>query len=777
MRPARWVDLTAPLRHVVDVLPAGRHYFRSGPGRSSPARDYVARMLVIGAALVACPTAPAGAQQPTFSTTTELVTLGVTVLDRNRQPVRGLTADDFIVLDEGEERPVVALSVVEVPRLRPATRPVWTDTAVLDVVTNAPTNGRMVAIVFGSPIGRGWPADRARRIAAQVIDQLGPDDMAAVVYNDRLGTPINFTRDRARLRAAIQSPVLAVASAGACFCGLCHLESLLLIARVLEPVRDVPKMVVYIGPDIPLIEDPGADCFPYLQPVEHEMFRALQLAHIPVHAVDPLGVRTPGVFRADNRSIPFGAGGRGPDFSRLRRLSENTGGRLVVGTNQPDEMAPAIFDESGVQYLIGFTPRAQPSRDPLQRVTVRVRQENLTVIAPSGYHRPYDGRADRVPLDPVKAAAAATISAGARAVADLRPVPDIVMRAAVTPVPDPAQRDRAFIATVLGIDFPVSEPAPITADVEVSAYDSDGRQHGIDRQTLTVTPTPGATVLVVDVLSKLLLRPGTYEIRASAVTGRREVGSVYTHVDVDDIAGTPLAVSGLLLQCAYRHAGGALRLVGLGLFRPGRAGNVQMYPRQSVGELANEERSRDGASRTSPGVGEVGNLALELLAVVVEDRHRPGAIAGARARLPHHLHPRLGRPEQAGGRLAERDDAGAGQGGDIDEVRGAELPRVPDGVAEDEAALGVGVEHFDRLSRGAGEDIARLARRGAPGMFSTIGMTPMQRTGAPSRAIAVIAPSTAAAPDMSSFILSMFSAGLIEMPPVSNVTPCRRGRA
>ena len=58
-----------------------------------------------------------------------------------------------------------------------------------------------------------------------------------------------------------------------------------------------------------------------------------------------------------------------------------------------------------------------------------------------------------------------------------------------------------------------------------------------------------------------------------------------------------------------------------------------------------------------------------------------------------------------------------------------------------------------------------------PGMFSVVGMTAMQRTGAFSREMAAMAQTTAAPPDMSSFILSMFSAGLIEMPPVSNVMP------
>ena len=47
----------------------------------------------------------------------------------------------------------------------------------------------------------------------------------------------------------------------------------------------------------------------------------------------------------------------------------------------------------------------------------------------------------------------------------------------------------------------------------------------------------------------------------------------------------------------------------------------------------------------------------------------------------------------------------------------------------------------------------------------------MIRTVGFSCAIARIAPSTAAPPPMSYFIFSMPSAGLMEMPPVSKVTP------
>ena len=58
-----------------------------------------------------------------------------------------------------------------------------------------------------------------------------------------------------------------------------------------------------------------------------------------------------------------------------------------------------------------------------------------------------------------------------------------------------------------------------------------------------------------------------------------------------------------------------------------------------------------------------------------------------------------------------------------------------------------------------------------PGMFSVAGTIPTTRVGALRSAMARIAHATAAPPAMSSFIRSIPSAGLMEMPPVSNVMP------
>ena len=50
---------------------------------------------------------------PTFRSGVDLVHLDVSVLDRDRRPVKGLTAADFTILEDGKPQPVAAFSEVD----------------------------------------------------------------------------------------------------------------------------------------------------------------------------------------------------------------------------------------------------------------------------------------------------------------------------------------------------------------------------------------------------------------------------------------------------------------------------------------------------------------------------------------------------------------------------------------------------------------------------------------------------------------------------------------
>ncbi|MEO7891594.1 MAG: VWA domain-containing protein, partial [Vicinamibacterales bacterium] len=493
------------------------------------------------------------APRPTFRAAVDTVTLTVTVLDRNRRPVRGLSAADFTVLDEGEPRPIVAVEMIEVPPVRPPSRTVWQDQVVADVVTNESRPGRLVVLFFDRSMTAGWEVDRARKIAARTINELGPDDLAAVVYNYNLATPINFTADRRRLLDALNSPVLGTQkypppgpkSSGDCFCGLCGVESLEQVAKALEPVSNRPKMVVYIGSWIPLVESPADPCAEWLEPATARMFYAAQRAQVIIHPVDSSGVRTPAGFAASERTVRPNDGG--PNFDSLRRLAENTGGRTILGNNAPERDVPRLFEESAVSYLIGFTPRASRGDGRPQRVRVRVRGDDLTVLAASSYrHAP---AADDPP--PPGAGATPPPSSNARAIAGLTPLADIELRAAAFAVPAPGASDRTAVATVLGIHLPLESAGatPVTAQVDVTAFDTLGRPHDTDHQTMTLTPRIGATRLDWEVLSRLDLPKGRYEIRAAVSSAAPALtGSVHTFLDIGNVGKTSLAVSGLMLH-------------------------------------------------------------------------------------------------------------------------------------------------------------------------------------------------------------------------------------
>jgi hypothetical protein len=119
---------------------------------------------------------------PRFRGGVDVVQFTVTVLDKDRRPVTGLTPADFAVLVDGKPRPLAAFAAVTLPG----------DTSVAntaaplvasDVQTNQlPPEGRLVVIVMDRSTPGGQPMQAARAVANAAIDRLGPADLGAVVF-------------------------------------------------------------------------------------------------------------------------------------------------------------------------------------------------------------------------------------------------------------------------------------------------------------------------------------------------------------------------------------------------------------------------------------------------------------------------------------------------------------------------------------------------------------------------------------------------------------------
>lgn len=110
-----------------------------------------------------------------FRTGVDLVRLDVSVLDKNRQPIHGLRAEDFTVLEDGKPQPVVAFAAVDIPSPPPVAAE-WMRQIGSDVTTNQLDLRRIVVIVMDD--GMTSPDDgvpnAAKQIARGVIDRLGP---------------------------------------------------------------------------------------------------------------------------------------------------------------------------------------------------------------------------------------------------------------------------------------------------------------------------------------------------------------------------------------------------------------------------------------------------------------------------------------------------------------------------------------------------------------------------------------------------------------------------
>jgi VWFA-related protein len=533
---------------------------------------------------------PAAPQLPrTFQSGVDVVEVDVSVLDKDRRPVRGLAPPNFTILEDGKPRPIVAFSAVDLPeRDASSARASWVRDVSPDVVTNAiRPEGRLVVIMLDWSI-RFEDHLLANRIATAAVNSLGPDDLGAVVFSSgfgNAGTPQNFTADRSRLLASINRP-WAVAlhnpasgpgadprnrnlvmiddpegyMSGDCLCRACVPET---IARVADAVRDVRgrrKTLIFIGtyfraeeslqgpasrqggeggflrsPSITPVR-PGI-CAAPLQDAREKMVRAASLANLTIQTFDPVGLETSG-------NSPLGGSTEGQRERRegLAVPADLTGGRTVMNTETPEALMPAVFAESGSYYLLAFAPADAKANGRLHKIDVKVDRPGVNVRTRSGYVSGPTRPPDRKPT----IGSPDTVAA----LQEVLPRADVPLTVSVAPFAIAGKAESA-VAVVLGARQPV--PADLsgkTATVKVlaAAFGWDGRSADFVDQTVGVTWRPDASGSSrYEVVSRLTLKPGRYEVRVALAAAPNQRGSVYTFVDVPDFAKQPLSLSGVVL--------------------------------------------------------------------------------------------------------------------------------------------------------------------------------------------------------------------------------------
>jgi VWFA-related protein len=518
------------------------------------------------------------AQPPTFRTGIDAVQLDVSVLDKNRRPVRGLTAADFTILEEGRPREIVSFSAVELPPLPEVETPQGIDTVEPDVARNDLPNGRIVVILLDPFLQRIMVAGRVtiadppgiaalRATAASIVNGLGPGDLAAVGHT-MYGVPQNFTTDKARLRRAIDTTAFGTNKRaegeewGNCNCGTCRLEAITRVANALRAEPQRRKVIFFIGERVQLAPVPG-QCNTYLEPATKQMTLATQLANVTVNTVDPNAMETTNVHAGDD----FRPGDQNPPVSEaaatqevanraflierqqsLQLVADWTGGRAILNTNAPEKSVRPILEESSAYYLLAFQTSDVKPDGKFHPVTVKVNRPDVQVRTRKGYYADAVIKAERVADNGL------SLETVARETLPERGLPLDITAA---PFRGPDGKPVVLIATGVRGRAPV--PAAIAGapgasslepvEILTSAFVDGQKTVEWQRQQFSAAlPDEIANQLRYESFSTLALAPGAYEVRVATRQERAgAVGSVHTFVDVPDFDGGALTLSGLIL--------------------------------------------------------------------------------------------------------------------------------------------------------------------------------------------------------------------------------------
>ena len=169
----------------------------------------IAVLLTVGTALAQQQPAESqrAAEQPpvTFEADVNFVEVPTIVTDRNGDFVRGLSADDFEVFEDGERQTITVFSLVDLPVLRPFT-PVYAEAPVdADVHETRPTfDGRLYVLMLDDLHTSALRTQQVRQYAKRFVEQsLGANDLAAVLYTGGQADGQELTSRRSLLLQAI----------------------------------------------------------------------------------------------------------------------------------------------------------------------------------------------------------------------------------------------------------------------------------------------------------------------------------------------------------------------------------------------------------------------------------------------------------------------------------------------------------------------------------------------------------------------------------------------
>jgi VWFA-related protein len=440
------IGLVAALAAVPTPAQAGQAApaSQSGPAQqqsgSQPAPVVVAPPAPAPAPAQQTPAQQAAAHQSSavLRSSSNLVRIDVEVTDKSGKPIKGLTANQFTITDEGKAQTITSFSFADIEAIETATadetKPIVVsvdnegpNSTSADAISDALRDRRLIVLFFDLTSMQTDDLIRAHDAADKFVKQqmTKADVVAVVVFSTRLNVLANFTNDRAVLNKAIAqltpdnsanlaSPLYAAAANGEYdvqeYTGAAYtpdetefnvfntdqkLAAVEGLADVLGGIPGRKAMVEFTGG----ITQTGEENRTQLRAATD----AANRADVSIYSIDSRGLLAapPGgdttTNAATGTSMFTGASvfhqtdQREDSRDTLATLSTDTGGKAFFDLGDLSDAFPAIQRDNGGYYLVGYNLGADVKHDGRWRaIRVKVNVPGAHVRYRDGYYAPRD---------------------------------------------------------------------------------------------------------------------------------------------------------------------------------------------------------------------------------------------------------------------------------------------------------------------------------------------------------------------------------------------------
>jgi VWFA-related protein len=374
--------------------------------------------------------------QSVFRSGTELVLVNVVVRDKSGEVVRGLTRDDFTVVEDGKAQTISSFDFEDLasapaetaepaaPKQAPSQTVLATPVPAAGAPAAAPEvnmRGRRLVVLFFD-VSSMQPEEIQRAVAAahEYVDhKLSPADLIAVAsFSTSMRIDQDFTADRETLTSALDAfggaggqgfeagatPEEDAPDNGAAFTPDDtefnifntdrRLDALQTLADQLSGIEQ-KKSVIYFSSGM---SQQGQDNQVELRRTVDRANRA----NVSIYAADMRGLQAvvPGgdASTASMRGASaFSGASTRNQFDRLAAtqdtlatMAEDTGGRAFFDSNGFGAVFDRVVHDTSAYYVLGYSSTNAARDGRFRRITVRVKRSDVKLEYRSGYYAPRD---------------------------------------------------------------------------------------------------------------------------------------------------------------------------------------------------------------------------------------------------------------------------------------------------------------------------------------------------------------------------------------------------